>query len=336
MGVASPGVTRSRTTQNAWRSSSPAPQLVPDIDVAWARLRREFHRTQADGVVERRRPAPTLRRRWRRWRLPRLPLRTALAIGAVGILIAGSAAAATLTTIFSPTHVAPVAVSQSDLRAIAAVTGLGNSQPLGGFAAPTGSSTLRFGTITWSSGASRQASSLAQATAEAGFPVSLPAQLPAGVGAVQRLVVQPRGRATIGFNSKAGTLAGSSVRLDAGPAVFAGYGAANGHGAPTLAIATMRRPTAQSTGASLSQIEAFLLGQPGIPPQLAEEVRLLGDLRTTLPVPVPPAPRCGRYGSTAGPACSLPTPRTRPPGSSGRTAMACFMLLPGSSIPKMS
>ncbi len=261
-----------------------APQLVPDIDVAWARLRREFHRIKEDGVVERRRPTPPLRRRWR---LQRLPLRTALAIGAVGILIAGSAAAATLTTIFSPTHVAPVAVSQSDLRAIAAVTGLGNTQPLGGFATPTGSSTLRFGTITWSSGGSQQASSLAQATAEAGFPVSLPAHLPAGVGAVQRLVVQPRGRATISFNSKARTLAGSSVRLDAGPAVFAGYGAPNGYGAPTLAIATMRRPTAQSTGASLSQIEAFLLGEPGIPPQLAEEVRLLGDLRTILPVPVP-------------------------------------------------
>ena len=28
--------------------------------------------------------------------------------------------------------------------------------------------------------------------------------------------------------------------------------------------------------------------QPGIPPQLAEEIRLVGDLRTTLPVPVPP------------------------------------------------
>jgi hypothetical protein len=260
------------------------PQLVPDIDIAWARLRRELHRTKEDGVGERRRPAPAL---LQRWRLPRLSLRAALVIGAVGILIAGSAAAATLTTIFSPTHVAPVAVSQSELRAIAAVTGLGNSQPLGGFATPTGSSTFRFGTITWSSGRSQQASSLAQATAEAGFPVSLPAHLPAGVGAVQRLVVQPRGRATISFNSKAGTLAGSSVRLDAGPAVFAGYGAANGPGAPILGIATMRRPTAQSTGASLSQIEAFLLGQPGIPPQLAEEVRLLGDLRTILPVPVP-------------------------------------------------
>jgi hypothetical protein len=37
----------------------------------------------------------------------------------------------------------------------------------------------------------------------------------------------------------------------------------------------------------MKQIEAFLLAQRGVPPQLAEEVRLLGDLRTTLPVPVP-------------------------------------------------
>ena len=270
-----------------------------------------------DGAVRRRRRAPALRRRAR---LPRVPLRTALAIGAVGIVVAGTAAAATLTTIFAPTHVAPVALSQSDLRAIAAVTGLGNSQPLGGFATPTGSSTLRFGTITWSSGGSHPASSLAQATAEAGFPVSLPAHLPAGVGAVQRLIVQPRGRATISFNSKAGTLAGSSVRLDAGPAVFADMAAANGPGAPTLGVATMRRPTAQSTGASLSQIEAFLLGQPGIPPQLAEEVRLLGDLRTILPVPVP-ARRLGALGTgrrLAGRAAGRLLERGRRGGLGGR------------------
>jgi hypothetical protein len=38
----------------------------------------------------------------------------------------------------------------------------------------------------------------------------------------------------------------------------------------------------------MSQIEAFLLSRPDIPAQLAEEIRLLGDLRTTLPVPTPP------------------------------------------------
>jgi hypothetical protein len=262
-----------------------APQLVPGMDIAWARLRRELESRQADGSLSRRQPT---RVRPRRAWFPRVSLRAGLAIGAIAVVVAGTAAAATLTTIFAPTHVAPLTLSESDLRAIAAITGLGESQALGGFPSPSGSSTLRFGTITWSSGIAHPASSPAQAAAEAGLPVSLPVHLPAGVGGLQQLVVQPRGSATVTFNSKAASLAGRSVTVDAGPAVFAQYAAASGTGVPTLAVATMRRPTAQSTGASLSQIEGFLLGQPGIPPGLAEEIRLLGDLRTTLPVPVPP------------------------------------------------
>jgi hypothetical protein len=208
-------------------------------------------------------------------------------MGAVGIVVAGTAAAATLTTIFAPTHVVPISLSQSDMRAIAAFTGLGDSQAPGGFSTANGSSTLRFGTITWSSGSGHPASSLAQAAADADLPVTLPDHLPSGVGAVQQFIVQPRVKAVIAFNSTAATLAGSSVTLDAGPGVVAQYGGTSGTDVPTLGVVTMRRPTARSTGATMSQIEAFLLSQPGIPPELAEEIRLLGDLRTTLPVPVP-------------------------------------------------
>ena len=119
---------------------------------------------------------------------------------------------------------APVSLSQSDLSAIAAFMGLGDSNALGGFPAPSGSSTFRFGTITWSSsGRAHPASSLAEAAAEAGFPVSLPARLPAGVGAVQQFIVQPRVSATVTFNSTAAGVGGSSVTLDAGPAVVAQY-----------------------------------------------------------------------------------------------------------------
>ena len=272
-----------RDTDHAARLFS-APQPVPDIDVAWARLQRELESQRTGGAVRRSRPAPVRPRRvW----FPRVSLRTGLAIATIGIVVAGSAAAATLTTVFAPTHVAPVSLSRSDVRAIAAFTGLGDSHALGGFATPNGSSRLRFGTITWSSGTAYPASSRAQATAKAGFPVSLPARLPEGVGAVQRFMVQPRVTAAVTFNSAAAGLAGSSVTLDAGPAVVAQYTATSGADAPVLGVATMRRPTARSTGASLGQIEAFLLGQPGIPPQLAEEIRLLGDLRTILPVPVP-------------------------------------------------
>jgi hypothetical protein len=272
-----------RDTERAAQLFS-GPQLVPDIDIAWARLRRELESPRAPGATERK-PA---RVHAGGSRFPRISLRTGLAIGAVGVVVAGTAAAATLTTVFAPTHVAPVSVSQSDLRAIAALTGLGDGQALGGFTSPNGSSTLRFGTIRWSSGSAHPASSLAEAAAEAGFPVILPAHRPDGVGAVQQITVQPSLKAAVTFNSAAATLAGSSVTLDAGPAVVAEYGGTNGADVPTLGVATMRRPTARSTGATTSQIEAFLLSQPSIPPQLAEEIRLLGDLRTTFPVPVPP------------------------------------------------
>jgi hypothetical protein len=180
-------------------------------------------------------------------------------------------------------------VSQDELQSIAASMGLGGGNVLGGFSSPAGSSAVPFGTIKWSSsGAAHPVSTRADAAAQAGFPVVLPAHLPAGVGAVRQFVVQPRVSATVTFKSTVARVGGSSVTLAAGPAVLVQYGATGGTPAPTLAIATMPRPTARSTGASMSQIEAFLLSRRGVPPALAEEVRLLGDLRTTLPVPVPP------------------------------------------------
>ncbi len=265
-----------------------APQLVPDEDTAWSWLQHELYRRpqEAAGAGWHRSAAPAFRRRGR---FPRVSLRAGLVIGAVGIVVAGTATAATLTTIFAPTHLAPVSVSQSDVRAITAFMGLSDNHVLGGFSSPNGSATTRFGMIKWSSsGAAHPVSSLAEATAQAGFPVSLPARLPAGVGAAERFGVQPRVSSTVSFSSTDGAVRGSSVTLDAGPAVLVEYAGASGSELPTLAVATMPRPTARSAGASMSQIEAFLLGQPGIPPQLTEEVRLLGDLRTTLPVPVPP------------------------------------------------
>lgn len=268
--------------ERAARFLSP-PQAAPDVDDAWAQLRRELHGRPHEEARRRWRPAPVSRRRRR---FPALSLRAGLAIGAIAVVVAGTAAAATLTTIFAPTHVAPVSLSQSDLQAISALTGLdGNS--LGGFATPDGSSKLRFGTVKWSSAAPHPVSSLEQAAAQAGFPVTLPAHLPGGVGAVQQFAVQPGLTATVTFDSAASSLAGSSVTVHTGPAVVARYGGTSGNDVPTLAIATMPRPTAVSSGTSLSRIEAFLLAQPGIPPALAEEIRLLGDLRTTLPVPVP-------------------------------------------------
>lgn len=261
-----------------------APQLVPDIDAAWAQLRLALD-ADPEAATGRQRPALNVERRRR---VPRPSMRGALAIGATAIVIAGTAAAATLTTIFAPTHVAPVKLSQGDLRAITGLTGLDGRQALGGLGAPKGSTGARFGTIRWSSaGSPRPVSSLAAAAALAGFPVLLPAHLPAGVSSARQFTVQPRVNATVTFNASAAGLAGSSVTVSAGPGVMTQYSGTASGNAPTLVVAMMPRPTAVATGASLSQIEAFLLGQPGLPVGLAEEVRLLGDLRTVFPVPVP-------------------------------------------------
>jgi len=271
-------------TERAARLLS-APQLVPDTDLAWARLRRELQRGPAEQGDHRRWSMPA---GWRGPRSPRVSLRAGLAIAALGVVVAGTAAAATLTTVFAPTHVAPVTVSRSDVQAIASLMGVGDENVLGGFSSPAGSSPTRFGRVTWSSlGPAHAVSSRADAAAQAGFGVSLPARLPAGVGALQQYNVQPRVNAAVTFGAGAGKLRGSSVTFAAGPAVLVQYGSTGQDAGPTLAVIAMRRPTARSTGASMSQIEAFLLGQPGIPRELAEEIRLLGDLRTTLPVPVP-------------------------------------------------
>jgi hypothetical protein len=263
------------------------PQLVPDVDEAWTRFGRQFSEAEAQNTSADRVGVPISVPR-RNLRLSRVSVRTGVAIAAAGVVVAGTAAAATLTTVFAPSHVAPVALNQSDIQAVADVMGLGDSHVLGGFPTPSGSRTLSFGTIHWSStGPAQQVASVSQATAAAGFAVSLPSRLPAGVGRPKGAMLQPRVRVTVSFNSGAKGVAGSSVVLEAGPAVLVEYGSASGIDLPTLAVLTMPRPTGVSSGATMSQIEAFLLSQPGIPPALAEEVKLLGDLGTTLPIPVP-------------------------------------------------
>ena len=168
------------------------------------------------------------------------------------------------------------------------LAGQGGGNVLGGFATPSGSLTRSFGTIRWSSsGMAQTVPTLAAASSAAGFRVPLPSRLPAGVGRPRQFVVQPRVKVTVDVRAGVPTIGGSSVVLDAGPAVLVAYGSSGGLDVPTLGILTMPRPTAVATGAALRQIEAFVLDQPGVPADLAQEIRLLGDVGTTLPVPVP-------------------------------------------------
>ena len=56
---------------------------------------------------------------------------------------------------------------------------------------------------------------------------------------------------------------------------------------PDMAIVQMKSPKVTSTGASVQEIEDYLLSLPGFPPDLAAQIRAIGDPATTLPVPVP-------------------------------------------------
>jgi len=255
------------------------PRPAPDVDRAWDRLRMSLDRQDTPAAVE----VPRLHR------VRRVPLRTTILAGAVGLVVAGTAAAATLTTVFAPTHVVALSLPRSDLQDVAAVMGVGGGGGLGGFPSPSGSRTLPFGTVSWqSSGPPRTVPSLGEAVRAAGFRLILPARLPVGVGATEEISVQPQVRVTVRFDPGEPSVGGSRVDLQLGPAVLVEYGSAGGGNLPTLAVLTTPRPTALSSGASTSQIESFLLARPGLPEPLVEEIKLLGDLSTTLPVPVPP------------------------------------------------
>jgi hypothetical protein len=257
-----------------------APEDIADIDLEWILLQ---DRLNNPGTA----PHPSVRP------LGRMPRRLAhVSIGAgtavlAGVLAVGAAAAAVLTTVYAPTQVAPVRVSAGDLRAIESITGIGR---LPTTLQPSGSMRLSFGELTWSSaGGPEQVSSLASAIAMTHLAFPTPATLPSGVGTISRIEVQPRVTATVRFSQAAGAaVAGSTLQITAGPAIAVQYGGTRGgSNVITLAIVAARRPVATSTGATASQLETFVLSRPGLPADLAQEVRLLGSTDSVLPVPVP-------------------------------------------------
>jgi hypothetical protein len=257
------------------------PQLLPNVDAAWSQL---MAAPASVGGVKVDRAAP------RTWRLAGLSVSSGMAIGGVGLVVAGATAAATLTTVFAPTHVAPLPIATGDLSSFVSALGLNGPASLAGVATPSGTKQLSFGTVTWSSGGSpRSYPTLADAEAAAGLAVALPSTLPSGVSGQASYAVGPSATATVTFSSSAGSgVAGSSLAFTIGPAVIVTYGSPLGQGLPGLGVVAMARPVATSTGATTAQLESFVLAQPGIPADLAEEIRLLGNLQTTLPVPTPP------------------------------------------------
>jgi hypothetical protein len=80
-------------------------------------------------------------------------------------------------------------------------------------------------------------------------------------------------------------LDGSKVRLQAGPGVAEVWKQTSG--VPTLVVARLVAPTADSSGVPFDTVRDYLLSLPGLPAGLAAQLRAFPADASTLPLPVP-------------------------------------------------
>jgi hypothetical protein len=80
-------------------------------------------------------------------------------------------------------------------------------------------------------------------------------------------------------------LDGIRVRLDAGPGLAATWSQPSGM--PVLVVGRAVAPTAYSSGVAFETMRDYLLSLPGLPEDVAAQLRTLSADGSTLPVPVP-------------------------------------------------
>jgi len=223
--------------------------------------------------------------RWRPMAGPAMAvLLAAVLVAALGV----SGVAQSLVRIFEPSRVTVVQVSPSDFAQSGTL--------------------LDYGQVKWLPEPPKlqQLTDAAAAHTQSGLPVLMPASLPNGVTGPASYGVVSHATGSLTFDaarlqasaSKAGVhvaampsgIDGSTLVVNGGPALIEVWGLGSTPetmSVPTLVIAQTRVPTVDSTGASRAQLEDYLLSQPGVPPELAAQVRAIKDPSTTLPIPIP-------------------------------------------------
>ena len=270
------GVDRARTDAAATGALLTAPRLdSADVDTAWRRL------SSGPPVISSATAPP---RTSRARSLLRSPL--AAAFGAVLVLGgAGAAAAADWLPIFHTETVTAVPVTAGELNQLNQLPDLsayGDVQVDG-------------------NNAPQQVPDAATAHDRTGLDVPQVTDLPRGVTGSPRYEVGNQVSATFTFSAaKAAQAAaatgralppipagldGGKVRLTAGPGVAEIW--SQGGGIPTLVVARLVAPTADSSGVPFAAVRDYLLSLPGIPAGLAAELRAFPADASTLPLPVP-------------------------------------------------
>jgi hypothetical protein len=211
--------------------------------------------------------------------------RPIVAVLAVAVVLAGAgtAAANDWLPIFQTEQVAPVGISTDDLIALPDLSAYGELQV-------TGEPNVH------------DVPDAAAAAAETGLDVPEVTDLPRGVSGQPSYQAGSKLSATFTFSAdraaraaaQAGEalpplppgLDGSSVRLDAGPGVAQVWSSSTG--APALVVGRAVAPKAfSSSGVPFETVRDYLLSLPGLPDDVAAQLRTFTADGATLPLPVP-------------------------------------------------
>src|SRR2546427_4206833 len=192
---------------------------------------------------------------------------------------------------FKPTTVKAVPVTVADMQALSELS--------------------NYGTLTWTKEPQLQAATSAADASAAAGGLSLPTvtKPPDGVstvtyGGMSEAVATftfsaDKAAATAAAQGKAlpkmpAGMDGATLTLTVGPAVGELYGnlqkpgsGTNDINLPKLVVVKSATPTAKSTRVSVTDLENFILAQPGISAELKAAIQAIGDPSTTLLIPVP-------------------------------------------------
>src|SRR5262245_50522626 len=245
----------------------------PRVDVAAA-----FARVTA---VPKSRPALVLSLPVRR---PALALVAAVTVAAVAIV----AFAAASGFFFQPTRVQPVPITLSDVQAL--------------------SELANYGTVSWTQQPQLEVGSTAPAT---GIPAPTVSKLPAGVSTTVTYASMSQAVATFTFSAAKASAAaaahgktlpampknmdGATLTVTLGPAVGEVYGELNQPtggtsqdiNLPQLVVVKSASPKVSATQVTTTELENYILEQPGISDDLKKTIRAIGDPEKTLFIPVP-------------------------------------------------
>jgi hypothetical protein len=203
--------------------------------------------------------------------------------------------ASSFLTIFEPKSFTPIEISQEDMRSLHLLPQANDVGTQRVLAKPQ----------------KQYYDSIAQVQRHAGFALLTPATLPKGFGTVRSFFGYTPGEMTFTFSAAKArafvrrshktlppmppSLDGTTVRLSTGYAFEAHYEsnqlnprakAKTVRDTRFLEILQTKAPRVTSTGASLDTLERYLLSLPNVTPELAKQIRALGDIQNTVPVPV--------------------------------------------------